>query len=951
MAERVVKVRLSAVVNEFKQGMIEAANATRAVGTEAERLAQTRQSMQTLGTAGFAMGAALAAGIGVAVAKFADFDQAMSFVAATGDDARNSMDSLREAALDAGASTVFTATEAANAIEEMAKAGLSAAEILGGGLNGALDLAAAGGLEVADAAGIAATALKLFNLEGSDMSHVADLLAAGAGKAMGDVTDLSAALSQGGQVAAATGLTIEETTATLAAFAAQGLLGSDAGTSFKTMLQRLTPQSNEAKAKMEELGVSAYNAAGNFVGMEKFAGNLQEALADLTPEQRNSALATMFGSDAVRAANVIYKEGADGVRGWIAAVDDQGYAAETAATRLDNLMGDWEALTGALDSAFISMGEGADGPLRALVQGLTDLVDGFNDLPDWVKQSVLAFAGLAAGIGIVGGAALLAVPKIIEMKIALATLTGAGGAARSGLGRMVSFLGGPWGIAMLAAAAAIATFNKVIDDGVPSQAEITNALKTSESAAEGFKTAFARGGVETFLQGDYAEELKDLPGLLDQAIAANENWVAGLRTTGSELGAYDSISRYGDALAELSSSDLPTAQAAFRGLRDEYKLSEEQTRQLLEEMPAYRDALLKVADTQDITKDSAEFLQLAMGTLPDSTAEVEAAMAEMQAESEAASGALDAVSAALDGIAGSAMSMAEAKDAALSAINSLAEAAKEEGAAIDGTNEASIKLRDSVREVEQSHRDSAQAIIENGGTLADAQVEWQKGRDAVIGMLEAKGLDNASAVAWADQQLGSASEVKGGIDAVYQAWLDLPENKETKYQVYMDGALAKLEEVRAKISQIPGYRSITLETITIGNRTIDSGANYQGGMYANGMKHFASGGFASGIYAGVMGGIRDRDRIFAEKDMGVPWETYISGRAQDRGRNIGIWQQTGQMLGVGGGGSAASVTPVVYVQNPFTGDYLLAQVSSVAGAQVSAYEASANRASRGGVRP
>src|SRR5688572_235585 len=154
--------------------MADAANATRAVGTQAEKLAQQRQAFNMLGTAGVAMGAAIAAGIGVAVSRFAEFDQAMSFVAATGEDARGSLDALRQAALDAGADTVFSATEAANAIEEMAKAGLSAKDILGGGLSGALDLAAAGGLEVADAAGIAATALKTFNLEGSDMSHVAD---------------------------------------------------------------------------------------------------------------------------------------------------------------------------------------------------------------------------------------------------------------------------------------------------------------------------------------------------------------------------------------------------------------------------------------------------------------------------------------------------------------------------------------------------------------------------------------------------------------------------------------------------------------------------------------------------------------------------------------------------------------------------------------------------------
>lgn len=392
-----MRVRLSATVDDYKRGMLEAAQATRTVGTQAEKLAQTRESMNTVGAAGVAMGAALAAGIGVAVSKFAEFDQAMSFVAATGDDARGNMDALRQAALDAGAATVFSATESANAIEEMAKAGVDAKDILGGGLKGALDLAAAGGLGVADAAGIAATALKTFKLEGSDMSHVADLLAAGAGKAMGDVSDLSQALAQGGQAAALTGLSIEETTAALSAFASQGLLGSDAGTSLKTMLLNLNPTTKKAADLVEQYNLQAFDQQGNFIGLAAYAGKLQAALGDMSAEQQSATLKTIFGTDAYRAAAVVLGEGEEGIRNWITAVDDQGYAAETAATRLDNLMGDWEAFTGALDTAFISMGEGANGPLRFLVQALTNMVDGFNALPDWAKQAALGVGILTAG--------------------------------------------------------------------------------------------------------------------------------------------------------------------------------------------------------------------------------------------------------------------------------------------------------------------------------------------------------------------------------------------------------------------------------------------------------------------------------------------------------------------------------------------------------------------------
>lgn len=172
MTDRITRVLLEADIANFEANMLRASNATKKAADEGDRLAKTHQAMSEVGRASLVMGAAVAAGVGVAVAKFADFDQAMSNVAATGQDARDNIDELRQAAIDAGASTVFSAQESANAIEEMAKAGIDAKDILGGGLAGALDLAAAGGLGVADAAGIAATALKTFKLEGTDMSLV-----------------------------------------------------------------------------------------------------------------------------------------------------------------------------------------------------------------------------------------------------------------------------------------------------------------------------------------------------------------------------------------------------------------------------------------------------------------------------------------------------------------------------------------------------------------------------------------------------------------------------------------------------------------------------------------------------------------------------------------------------------------------------------------------------------
>src|SRR5699024_4803767 len=113
-----------------------------------------------------------------------------------------------------------------------------------------------------------------------------------------------------------------------------------------TTLFRSNPTGKSAKL-MDELGISVYNAQGEFIGMEGLAGQLQDRLGGLSQEQRNAALATIFGQDAIRTSAILYEQGAEGVAQWTSAVDDQGYAAEVAAARLDNLKGDLEQLGGA----------------------------------------------------------------------------------------------------------------------------------------------------------------------------------------------------------------------------------------------------------------------------------------------------------------------------------------------------------------------------------------------------------------------------------------------------------------------------------------------------------------------------------------------------------------------------------------------------------------------------
>ncbi|WP_405375997.1 MULTISPECIES: phage tail tape measure protein [unclassified Microbacterium] len=781
MVDRIVKVTLRAQVAEYNAGMLKAAQATRTVGTEAEKLAQKRQAFEQLGRVMMTSGGLIAAGVGLAVKKFADFDQAMSNVAATGEDARNSLDALREAAIEAGARTVFSATEAANAIEEMAKAGVDAKDILGGGLNGALDLAAAGGIEVAEAAGIAATALKVFKLEGTDMSHVADLLAAGAGKAMGDVTDLSAALAQGGQVAAATGLSIEETTAALASFASQGLLGSDAGTALKTMLQRLNPTTKEAQDQFDALGISAYDANGQFVGLADFSGQLQTAMQDMTPEARNAAMAVMFGSDAVRAANVLYQEGESGIREWTAAVDDQGYAAETARTRLDNLKGDIEALGGAFDSALIQVGSAADGPLRAVVQGLTEIVDGFNGLPDGAQNAVFAVGLVTAAVGLTTGAFFLAVPKIAEFNTSLQTMGPLAQRAGRGLATLARLgaIGAAVGIVTLGVDALSDAIAKNL---LPSTEQVESRMRGASSGVELFAAALYKEGITNTKEA--GSLLANLGDELDR-VADSSFW-----NQASTSGTAVTVAKELAAIA--NSGDMETFSAQFRALAEDADLSERQLRTFIKANPELQDALLKQANATGGATDIQSLLNAALGETPPSVEQNTEALRALAGQAGDTDTQIEGLADTIRGFGSSVLDTREAQRGFEQAFDDLSDSIKENGKTLDVSTEKGRANQAAVDDLASATYDYAAAIYDQTGSQEKASEAVAEGRKRLIDMLGQLGITGQKAEDYAD---------KLGL---------IPENVSTAIAANADAATARVQRFLDYLARIPTSKTVTL---------------------------------------------------------------------------------------------------------------------------------------------
>ena len=430
-------------------------------------------------------GLALGAVVALAGYKMAKFDSAMSKVAATGDDARANLDALRATAVKVGADTIFTAEEAAQGITNLLKAGVSAQDVLGGGLVGTMNLAAAGELAVADAAEIAATALVQFNLSGSDMAHVADLLAAGAGKAQGEVSDLALALKYVGPVASGMGISIEETVGALSAFASQGLLADQAGTSLRGVLASMTSPSKAAQKEMERLGITLYDSNGKFLGLSNVAGQLQQAYAGVSDQAKDASLGILFGNQQVTAARVLFSQGAEGIQEWTAKVNDAGYAARAAAIMMDNLGGDVEKLGGALDTALIQSGGGLNEWARSLVQSATSVVDTLGSMPAPILEAGARMTAFAAIAALTGGGLIKLGTGAFEAYQSFKVLQKDSPRVAAGLGRVAKAAG--------VAAAALAVIEVARIFGSLRQAEIDKAKASLADVAEALARIASEG--------------------------------------------------------------------------------------------------------------------------------------------------------------------------------------------------------------------------------------------------------------------------------------------------------------------------------------------------------------------------------------------------------------------------------------------------------------------------
>ena len=227
-------------------------------------------------------------GVGVAAVKMGtDFEAQMSRVSAISGATAQEFSKMREQALQLGADTAFSSTEAAQGMENLAAAGFETSEIMDA-MPGLLDLAAASGEDLSNSSDIAASTLRGFGLAASDAGHVADVLAENANRTNSSVADTGDAMKYVAPFARAAGISLEETAAAVGIMANAGIQGSQAGTTLRGALSRLSKPTKDMQEAMDALGVSFYDSEGKMKPLSEQIGMMQEATAGLTDEQKNN---------------------------------------------------------------------------------------------------------------------------------------------------------------------------------------------------------------------------------------------------------------------------------------------------------------------------------------------------------------------------------------------------------------------------------------------------------------------------------------------------------------------------------------------------------------------------------------------------------------------------------------------------------------------------------------
>ncbi len=328
----------------------------------------------------------------------AQFSSTMASVQVNAGIGQKALGHLSDYAVKMGQDTVYSANEAASAMLELSKGGMSAAQIRAGALSSALNLAATEGIDLGESATIVARTLKTFGLNASSTGKAVDILAAGSLASTASVEGLASGLKYVGSTAKSSGYDLADTVTALAALNDAGLDATTAGTSLNRMLLGLSLGTTKAAETAADLGLKFTDAKGDMLPMEDVVKRLQKAFGDMSTSQRNNDLKKLFGVEGMRAANILIGQGAKGWERYSKKVNETGAAAKMANARMSGTKGALERLDGAVETAQLKLGQflapAVQDVANTLTKNLGPAMDGTIDFLGDAAHAAKPFLGI-----------------------------------------------------------------------------------------------------------------------------------------------------------------------------------------------------------------------------------------------------------------------------------------------------------------------------------------------------------------------------------------------------------------------------------------------------------------------------------------------------------------------------------------------------------------------------
>ena len=400
----------------------------------------------------------------IAVKTGADFDSAMSKVAAVSGATGSEMDALREKAREMGSKTKFSASEAADAMNYMAMAGWKTNDMLSG-IEGIMNLAAASGEDLASTSDIVTDALTAFGLSASDSGHFADILAAASSNANTNVSMMGETFKYAAPVLGSLGYSAEDSAIAIGLMANAGIKSSQAGTALRSAITNLAKPTDTVASAMEQYGISLTDSSGKMYSLRELMEQLRQKLGGLSEAEQAQAAASLFGKEAMSGMLAIINGSPADFEKLSNAIDTcsdtvDGYNGTTekmAAVMQDNLAGQVTILKSQLEELAISFSDILMPTIRSIVSRIQELVDKLNQLDPQTKETIAKIALVAAALGpmlVVLGKTISSVGTVFS---AVSKLPALFSAVQSGIGAVTGALGVSLGplLAIIAAVAAL----------------------------------------------------------------------------------------------------------------------------------------------------------------------------------------------------------------------------------------------------------------------------------------------------------------------------------------------------------------------------------------------------------------------------------------------------------------------------------------------------------------